>query len=128
MTWLIPLSSAVCVQAREFAESAGRTTRSGYEVAPISAAALAELAPGMCPNALAAAAEGDSRGAGLLVQGGLVLHPERYVRCDSRCTTLVSWAWRVGLPVAPGMCSKALAAALIVGEGAAQVVTRLAPG
>ena len=90
-----------CVQAREFAEAAGRTTCSGYEVAPISAAALAALAPGMCPAALAAAAQGDGRGAGLLVQGGLVVHPERYVRCDLRFTILVSWAWRLGLPVAP---------------------------
>ena len=89
-TWLTPLSSPV-LQAREFAESGDRTTRSGYEVAPISAAALAALAPGMCPNALAAAAQGDGRGAALLVQGGLVLHPERYVRCDPRFIKLVSW-------------------------------------
>ena len=104
MTWLIPLSTPDCLQAREFAEAAGRTTCTGYGVAPISAAALAELAPGMCPNALAAAAQGDGRGAGLLVQGGLVLHPERYVRCEPLPHSLVCWTGGLGTRVALGVC------------------------
>ena len=98
-----------CLQAREFAEAGGRTTSSGFEVAPISAAALEELAPGMCADAQAAAAKRGGTGAGLLVQGGLVLHPERYVRCALH-VPLVAGGLVAGERLAPGMCENGLVA------------------
>ncbi|KAK9833582.1 hypothetical protein WJX81_008540 [Elliptochloris bilobata] len=67
-------------QAREFAAAEGRTTGSGFQVSPLPAAAVAALAPGMCADAIAAASAAGGAGAALLVQGGLVLHPERYLR------------------------------------------------
>lgn len=67
-------------QAGEFAVLKGRTTPSGFGVSPVEAAEVAALAPGMCPGALAAASGGAGAAAALLVQGGLVLHPERYLQ------------------------------------------------
>jgi hypothetical protein len=62
-------------------------------VAPLAAAAVAALAPGMCADALAAAAAGTGgAGAALLVQGGLVVHPARYLRCGLLVPCQIAWA------------------------------------
>jgi len=62
-------------------------------VAPLAAAAVAALAPGLCADALAAAAAGTGgAGAALLVQGGLVVHPARYLRCGPLAPPLVARA------------------------------------
>ncbi len=76
----LPICLASAAQAGEFAESSGRATTSGFHISPMAAAAVSALAPGLCPDALAAAAGGGGAGAALLVQGGLVVHPERYLR------------------------------------------------